>query len=84
MVLEIRPMFSNLHYDREWTHFLEKYVLSGILFPILAELYSPIDFNYGTASNFHLSLHLLLTPRGDLKAYICMVTVLHDEMLLDK
>lgn len=84
MVFEKMSMFSNVHYDGEWTHFLEKYVFSGILFPVLSELYSPVDFNCGTASSFHLSLHLLLTPHRDLKACICMVTVLHDETLLYK
>lgn len=31
-----------------------------------------------------ISLHLLLTPHGVLKACICIVTVLQDEMLLYK
>lgn len=70
MVFEKMSVFSNVHYDGEWTHFLEKYVFSGILFPVLSELYSPVDFNCGTASSFHLFTPSAYTTQGPKGLYL--------------
>lgn len=74
-VFENGSIFFILSTDGEWVPLLKWYVFPNFSWAIRD---SHLGFNYSAAFSFHFSLHFLLTPHRDLKACICIVTVLWD------